>query len=1086
MQHSSRRGRSLQLALASTLVILFSPASSAQSVSGTILGTVRDSSSAIIAAAPVVVTNQATNIDVRVETNSSGYYVATNLAPGTYTVKVEMSGFSAQIVRDIRLLANREARVDVELSAGVVTEIVEVRASAATVNSENSTIGNVMESAMIHNLPINGRQIDRLVQISAGVTSDSASNPRIAGSSYWGGAQYSVEGIVFNDVNNGGAAYSNRGLMSFPSVEAISEFKIDSNSQKAEFDGTVSVSVVMKSGSNEFHGSLFEYNRNKAAAAKNFFATSLPKPTFNRNEFGGTLGGPILKNRTFFFVDYESMRERSARTNKLSVATQAMRDGDFTGLPQLTDPLSGSPFPENRIPASRITSISSGILKYSPLPNGPGTGAAGTMNNYVENVGNTINIGRLSGRFDHRFSDRDSVSGGFTDSKGDPFFLAQNYPSTYGHWENAGHRSVGLNSTYLHTFTGTTLNEARLGWLYHKGVRFGMNSDVNARDWFPQLSSSLDYGGLPDIRLTGMTNIGDYGRTLTKQYSLQFTDNFTHIRGSHTIKTGVNIENDRFSRPPSVMGLGSGTANESAFGRFDFSGRYSAGGGTAQPANVFADYLLGYPSSTYRSAATASLLFYSTRYGAYVQDDWRVSPRVTVNLGVRYFVQTTWRERDNAMANFDFDQNKLVLAGTGVPAQAQPALMAAYPIASGGGNQFRTPKNNWGPRAGIAWKPFHSNRTVVRAGGGLYYNMINVAMGFTGLGFSNAPFLLAETFEAAAGKTPSLSFDNPFPGQGKLAANPSISAVDPDLKYGRSMQWNFSVEQEVGSGIGLRASYIGNKTNHLLYYARQANWPAVQAAGTLQSQRPYQPWADISYTTFGGDAFLNQLQLEAIKRYSSGLTFQVEYAWNRSLDDTPISGAPQNPYCNRCDYGNSDQVRRQVFTASYSYDLPFGSGKKFLSNAGRTAGYLVKGWTISGITLLESGTPFSVMFSSSTPGWQSSRADILHDAALDPGERSISRWFDTTAFTNPAPFTYGNSARNALLGPGVITVDLSASKSTMFRDRYVLQIRADFFNMPNHANFGNPGNNRSTTGSFGIITSASDARQIQFGAKLLF
>ncbi len=328
----------------------------AQNITGTILGTVTDSSGAVVANATVTVVNEQTGTEVKAATSPTGEYAAPNLLPGTYTVRGELAGFKPSVTRGVRLLANRSVRVDIVLEPGTVTQTIEVQARAPVVNSESATIGNILESGVIANIPLNGRTLDRLIRISAGVTTDSAANPRVAGSAYWGGIQFNVDGAMYNDTGNGGGAYSYRnGLATLPSVDAISEFKMDSNNQKAEFEGSVAVTVVTKSGTNELHGSMLWFNRNKEFAARYYFThPPTPKPPYNRNEFGYTVGGPMLvpgydgRNKTFFFHSYEGLRERTAPNYVTSVATQAMREGDFTGLPTILDPLAGAPFPGNR------------------------------------------------------------------------------------------------------------------------------------------------------------------------------------------------------------------------------------------------------------------------------------------------------------------------------------------------------------------------------------------------------------------------------------------------------------------------------------------------------------------------------------------------------------------------------------------------------------------------------------------------------------------------------------------------------------------------------------------------------------------
>jgi carboxypeptidase family protein len=1071
------------------LVALSIPTSvPAQNITGTIVGTVKDGSGAALPHAMVSLTNVETNAQLSVKADGGGEFIAPSLAPGLYTVKTEASGFKQNVMEAVRLLANRTVRLDIALEPGEISQRVEVRATAPVINSESATIGNILEGQVITALPLNGRTLDRLIRISAGVTTDSASNPRVAGSAYWGGIHFNVDGVSYNDTGNGGAAYSYRnGATTLPSIDTISEFKLDSNNQKAEFEGSASVTIVTKSGTNAFHGSVFEFNRNKAYAAKNFFATGQPKPPFNRNEFGFSLGGPIRKDKTFFFGNYEGLRERFPRVNTLSVATAAMRDGDFNGLPPIIDPLTGEPFPDNRIPTNRIDKRAQALLKYVPLPNQGGVGPAGTLNNYVVNIGNVSDVNRYGVRLDHKFSPNDGLWGSFNYSKGHPYFVAQAFPPSYGNWSDGGYKTQNVNLAYVHTFSPRASNEFRFGWFYHDSPRLGMNTDFDPRQLFPGLYGPLSVGGLPNINITSHVAIGDYGGfPPEKQFTNQFIDNFTYVRGSHTIKTGIDFANYRVSTPPGTFGLGSGLAQNSGLGRFDFNGRFTKNTtGVAQPAHAFADFLLGYPVFAYRSTPGAVSLFYQTRYSAYAQDDWQVSQRLTLNFGLRYMVQTSWKERDRAQANFDFASGKLVIPGDGFPPQTLQSLAGAYPITTTTGEVLETDKNNFAPRLGFAFRPFADNRTVIRGGAGFYYNTLPVHIGFRQLGLTNPPFLLSETFEAAPGPAPSLTLATPFPGAGEISPNPAITAVERNIQNSLSQQWNLTVERELLKNLGLRVSYVGNKTSHLPWYNFSINVPEKQAPGALQPRRPYQPWSDILLLAGGGDSTIHQLQVEAVQRYSNGLTLQAEYSWNRSLDNVPVVGGTQNPYNSRADRGNSDQIRRHIFSLAYTYELPFGQGKPLAGVRG-PLGKVIDGWQLSGITYLRTGTPFSLTFNATQPGWLSGRADILRDPKLPHSVRSTTQWFDPSAFSVPAPFTYGNSARNMLFGPGEIVFDLSVLKDTKIKEAVTVQFRAEFFNLPNHPNFGNPSANISVPSTVGRIFGAGDPRQIQFGLKVLF
>ncbi|MCZ2146617.1 MAG: carboxypeptidase-like regulatory domain-containing protein [Bryobacterales bacterium] len=1079
---------------AGILGILFSLStpSFAQNVTGAIVGNIKDISGAAAPAASVTAINQNTNIEYKAVVSDSGEYTVSNLPSGNYTVRTQLEGFKPSIVRDVVLLPSRSTRVDVVLEPGAVNQAVEVTAAAPVLNTENATIGNIMQSGAITSVPLNGRFLDRLIRISAGVTTDSASNPRVAGSPYWGGIQFNVDGVGYNDPGNGGGAYSYRhGLSTQPSVDSISEFKMDSNNMKAEYESAVSVTVVTKSGTNEIHGAAWEFNRNRAYAAKNAYLTGQPKPPFNRNEFGGNIGGPIRKNKWFFFGSYEDLLERSSLTTSgISLPTEAMRNGNFAGLATLLDPLSGTPFANNVIPASRVDSRASALQSRYPLPNLPGS-SNGTLLNYATSVSNKYNVYRFGVRSDYKITDKDTFFVNLNYSKGDPYFVAQNYPTGYGSWENGGYMTKSLNATYQRMFSPTVINELRFGLLSHTGVRQGMNKSFDPRSLFPTLYP-VDYGGLPNVNITSYTSIGDYGGSNgSPQITPQLIDNLTMIRGKHTIKTGFDFADYRVASNPAVGGMGSGLVNNAGLGRFDFTGRYTSAAASALPANAYADFLLGYANTTYRSSGSPALVFSSARYSAFVQDDIQVNSRLSLSIGLRYMLQIPWSERSGIMSQFDNATSKLYIPGDKFPPFTQQALLNAYPIVLGKDigqtDAFITDKNNLGVRFGLAYRPFQNNKTVLRAGFGEYYNFLPVFIGFRQLGFSNPPFLLAETFASVAGSTPNLTLANPFPGGGKLSPNPSINIVQRNIRNAESYQWNLTVEREVRRNLGLRASYIGNHSTHVPWYNYSLNVSKQQIPDILQPYRPYQPWADILALAGGGNSIMHQLQLEAVQRYHNGLTFQVEYAWTRSLDDVPVVGGPVNdPYNARAERGNSDQMRRHVLSAAYSYELPFGTGKALLNNMGRIGDLLVGGWALGGITYLRTGGPFSLTYTATATGWRGGRPDAVCDGTLHGADRGTQGWFNTACYKTPTPFTYGNMARNALFGPGDIVFDVNILKNVKVTERVSAQLRGEFFNFPNHVNLSGPATNISNTTTIGKITSAGDPRQVQFGLKLLF
>lgn len=1038
-----------------------------QSTSGTLVGTVRDSTGAVVAGAKVRVTNTGTGSLIELQSNASGDYVAPNLPPAVYQIRVEQTGFRSVDVKQITLLTNQTIRNDIRLEPGELQQTIQVEAAAPVVASETSSLANNVDTHTVVTLPLNGRTLDRLILITPGNMSDSPSNPKLAGSLHWGGNFFTIDGVGFNDLGNGGAAYSYQtALSTTPSVDTIQEFKIETNNAKAENEGSAAISIITKSGTNQLHFTLFEFNRNRFAAAKDFFATALPKPAFNRNEFGVTAGGPVIKNKTFFFGSYEGLRQRTARTNVLSVGTAAMRGGDFTGYGSIRDPLSGNPFSNNMIPTNRLSPQAQTLVGYVPLPNQAGAiGASGPANNYATTVGNVLDVNRYSAKGDHNFNSKNSISVTLSYSKGSPYFVALGTPANYGNFGDGGYTTKSAALGYNRTFSPTILNEFRYSYFNHASLRIGQNTTFDPTTIFPTLYKPLPIGGLPNVSITGFQGIGDSGGSpRAPQITQQLTDNLSIVRGSHTMKMGADIAFGRISTNPGAGGT--------AFGSFTFGNRYTG--------NAYADFLLGFPTNTARATPNINNLLYNTRYGLYMQDDWKVNSKLTLNIGLRYTLQTQTQERDGSFANFDFAKGVYVMRTENgqLPRLAIPRLLQAYPYVESekngwGSNVITADHNNFGPRFGFAYRPFNDNKTVVRGGFGVFYNIIPVYIGIRQISLNNSPFLLTETFEA--GTTPTLSLANPFPGAGALSPNPSITAVNRDIRNTSSIQYNLTVEREIAANTGFRISYVGNKGSHVPWYTYNRNLPYKQTLGTIQSNRPYQPWADIPTLDTNGNSITHQMQLELIRRFSKGLFVQANYTWNKTLDNVPIVGGPQNPYNAALDRANGESIRPHVAYISATYELPVFKTNRYLG-----------GWQIAGIGQFRAGTPFSVGFSPNQAGWFATRANVV-SSDVYPADKNIEGWFNPAAFAVPTPFTFGNSARNMLFGPGQKIIDVSVLKDFRIGENHFLQFRAEAFNMPNTPSFSNPGANISVPASVGKIRGTTvAARTVQFGLKLVF
>jgi len=481
-----------------------------------------------------------------------------------------------------------------------------------------------------------------------------------------------------------------------------------------------------------------------------------------------------------------------------------------------------------------------------------------------------------------------------------------------------------------------------------------------------------------------------------------------------------------------------------------------------------------------------------TRYGAFIQDDWRVNSRLTLNLGVRYMMQTAPSERDGSMTNVDLTTGRLIVRTEEgqLPRLAIPRILNAYPYVGSeqlgwGSSLLLSDRNNFAPRFGFAWRPFRGNRTVVRGGYGIFYNQIPHYQGPLLISQSNIPFTLRESYENGATR-PVFSLGNPFPGDGSVMANPTLYAVNRQMRNAYSQQWNFTLERELVQGLGMRVTYLGNKANRVMQNGWEKNLPNGQRAGTIQSQRPFQPWGSISALDFNGNSNTHQLQVEATQRLRNGLYFQASYTWNKTLDDVNLAGSPQNPYDARSERGMGEGIRAHVGYASATYELPFGPGRRW-ANQKNVAGLLVGGWRIASIMQLRSGVPFSAAFAPTLAGWYANRPDVVAGADFYPANQSIDNWFNASAFSTPAQFAFGNSARNLLFGPRQSIVDLSLVKVTPIGERIRTELRAEFFNAANHTVFSTPATNISVPSTVGRITAtAADPRIIQFGFKVLF
>lgn len=1110
----------------------------AQTVTSTLVGRVKDASGLPVQGAVVEVVNAGTGITAHAKTDSKGTYSVPSLLAGVYNVSVRKNGFADYRATGLRIYTAQRVRIDATLQLAQSSQTVTVRVQAPLVHTDSPTISSSVSQQQLSELPNSLQTVDSMLSLAAGTqvtTGSEASNPPVGGGSHWGSVNYTVNGSSVNDPGNSGAAtVQGKGLLVLPPPSSLQELHVDANGASAEYRDHASVMLVTKAGTNKFHGQLYELNQNSALGANDFLlnAKGVARPFLNINQFGGNLGGPIVHNRAFFFFDYSGYRERQSKVVQTNLPSMAMRKGDFSALcsaydsngvcakgkgVQLYNPWTGTAFANNQIPGNLIASQATQLLSYLPAPTD--TASPGLPNespNYLGIIPLVRNSNAIDLRIDDQVTANDSLFSTFSQRIANPWDSSGGRAPNYGNGRyNYKDKTLSLDET--HVFGPSMINTFKASWGDYYTLFGGQNLDLNPQSLFPQMAQSWPMG-LPTIGITGYSGLWhDVGTAMgTPRFSLEFTDDVTWVHGSHTVKMGADEMGWRVSsRVPSA---GNPT------GAFNFNGHWTGNlGQPGQPTsggNAFADFLLGAPSSD-QTNATGRFAdwLYSRDWSFYVQDTWQVFPELTLYYGLRYEYQSPWHYKYPMETTFDFNNGKLVLPENSqtpqLPDGALQYMFDAYPFETTASiglpiNYIQGDKNDWAPRLGFAYRPFGGTSTVIRGGYGVYYNFQPAFVGSRAEAW-NPPWDLSVTQPFVSGLpgkpkspyTPDLTFSDPFPtakGKQTVSPNPTIDVYQHDFRHALMQEWTLTVEQQFATNWAVRASYVGNQTRNLPYNFGDVNRPLVQQPNVPeQNQRPYQPWGSVQYTRSTGIANFNQLQLGVQHRFSSGFMAQVNYQYSRSLDDVPQSGSPQIWQLPMLDYGNSQGIRRHWLTANYVYQIPFGKGRRW--NATGLMDEVLGGWQLSGIGQYGTGIPFSVNFSQAGTkyiGWWGGRADKVAGVSPNVGNPSGShdivngvQWFDPGAFAAPQPWTWGNSSRDMLFGPGMWNWDMSVMKNVHVGERYNLRLQADFLNAFNHFNLGNPVGTVADTrdggnavANAGKIIGGSGTRTIQLGVHL--
>ena len=1064
----------------------------AQNIGGTIAGNALDPSGAVISAAEISVTNTETEARRVTLTDARGGFSFAALSPGTYKLTAAAAGFQRLEIDGIHLQVAQTVHVDAHLSlAKDVTEVT-IQASAAVVEGETSSVGQVITQKQIENLPLNGQKFMQLAVLGSGVVpayqnrSSTANNG--TGRSDMGvhisGGRTDANSYLIDGIETRSAQLGPPSILLSPA--AIQEFRVQKNMFEARYgQGSGIVSMVTRSGSNGLHGTLYEFLRNERFDSANYFDNALgqSKAPFRQNQFGGTVGGPLRPNKLFYFFNYEGLRSRKSSTFGAILPTPAQLTGNLAGLsstkrdpatnqPAILDPSTGQPFPGNRIPAQELSSVISKFLKYIPAPNANIGGQ-----NFVATRSRRNDDNQLTGRLDANLRPSDTVSGRYIWYDSDLF--QPGIAPLYGTILPFRGQTVSLQETHL--FSPRLLNVFRAGYnrsIALTGWERTPNSIASELGLKNLNQGPLEFG-LPTFVIAGYANLGAplfAGGNIDNIY--QLSDELNWNRGRHNLSFGADLRQTQFQLQ----------AGASPTGFFTFDGRYSG--------SSVADFLLGTIAAATTQPGISITNSWSNSYNFFVQDDYKVTSRLTLNLGLRYEYEQPFYEINGKEGYFDIGQQKLI---TRVPTTYSSLQLPASKITYDPNFRrgiYEPDYNNWAPRVGFAYRI--GDNMAVRGGYGIFYSKTQ-ANELNGK-LNNPPVVLSISLTGAL-NTPNLLIDrDAFPPVSQVQLGTlSPYSINPKDRTPYFQQWNLVVQRRLSGSILAEAGYVGSHGLHLAdrVNINQAVPPANPANPTpLASRRPFPEWGDILSFNYGEQSSYNALQTRLEKRFSGGLSFMAGYTWSHSID-TSSRGAGaaswhQDVRNLHADRGSSDFDVRHHFVLSYTYSLPVGKGKRWLGGAGGGWDRLVGGWGVNGITTLLTGNYETVRVvgdRANTGGAPYQRGNIAAGCAdngnLPRADRNIERYFNTDCFSITPLGTFGTSGRNILQTPGLNNWDIGVVKNTPLTERMRLEFRTEFFNAWNHAQFGVPQLSVQSP-LFGKIRSARDPRLIQFAMKLLW
>ena len=1074
----------LRYALICVLLILASQSIAGQSDTGKVVITVTDSNGALVSGATVKARNLTGLITREAASSNPGAYEIPTLAVGRYEISVTADGFKT-VRQTISVHVNEESRVAVVLEPGEPSATVTIPSEAGQVQLTSSTFGKVVGEKLIVNLPLNGRSFYDLGLLQTGVVPLQPGRTLTQDSYNVNGARDTNNNYLLDGVSNQQLEYNN--LQIKPAIDALSEFKIQTNLYSAEFGRNAGaiVNAVTKSGGNEFHGAVWEFLRNDAFDARNFFSPETPP--LRRNQFGGTLGGPVFRQRpTFFFVSYEGVRQERGVTSSTVVPTAQERKGDLSNVKiPIIDPQTGMPFTGNIIPTERISAAAKGLLSLYPLPN---ISTASRTLNFTASPTQTTDQNQVIVRIDHSASTKSTFFGRYVyDNLIDtaPFQFG-NVPAQFpGFSQDQNNKNQNLALGYTRAISSTDIND----------FRFGFSRTNNPTQFLP-LTKPTDVGinfsvpdnvGLTDVRIAGFSGIGNsiFGPSRYVFNTFQFQDTYTRVQGSHTLKLGGEYRKHQENVQLQFA----------ENGQFLFNGVFTG--------DAFADFLLG--EAFYFTFGDFKRDVLHQRWSAtnlFVQDDLRATQRLTLNLGVRYEYVTPIIDASGQTATVLI--RKPFTPGVPQSGVAETVLAGTNGLCDK--CTYLPDRNNWAPRIGFAYDLLGNGQLALRGGYGVFFNQMESNLALQNVlqpPFASFPLILD------SGGVGHASLGSPTCGG--LCVPPGAGLVlvtDPNLATPYMQHFNLNLQYQFLSDFVFELGYVGTTGSKLLQF-QDLNQPIfVPGASTpanKESRRPYAGFSTIAQSVTNGRSNYHALQTSLTKRFSRGNTFLIGYTLSRSIDLSSQyhsgSGSPIDPAIVQdandpdSDRGLSSFDMRHRFTVSGVFELPFGVGRKYL-NRGGVIDKFVSGWALSPIFTLSSGVPLTVRdFTDpcgvSGPFITSCRPNLLRSPLLPKDQRSVKAWFDTAAFARQSFGSFGTAGRNIIFADGAENLDLAVIKRTHFGRELTgmdVEFRAEFFNLANHPQFGPPDLDFSST-TFGQIFSTargSTERVIQFGLKLSF